>query len=313
MLKHRLLMSALLIPATVGLFAWDQSLGDRAPVLFVLVLLISARCVWELVTLLNAAGYRPKGKVILVGTWLMLIAVWWPHYSMFYQWRLKLFDEPMAYIAVAFGIVVVLLLFNAVSRFSKLEATKQVPTHSVNSGFQVATLGLELFGVAYLCGHLALTCLLRWMRYGGDIDGDMGFYPLSALLIATKMGDVGAYTFGRWIGGPKMVPKLSPGKTWAGGVGHLVTAGLCSVAWLCWLGPSVSASWRTYRIMPAAVFGVVVGFAGLIGDLVESLIKRDVGVKDAPALLPGFGGLLDLMDSILLAGPVAYGMWHLLR
>jgi phosphatidate cytidylyltransferase len=56
-------------------------------------------------------------------------------------------------------------------------------------------------------------------------------------------------------------------------------------------------------------FGVVVGTAGLFGDLAESLIKRDVGVKDAPLLLPGFGGLLDLMDSILLAGPVAFGIW----
>jgi len=75
----------------------------------------------------------------------------------------------------------------------------------------------------------------------------------------------------------------------------------------------ISSLWQPWNAAPAAVFGVVVGFAGLIGDLAESLIKRDVGVKDAPALLPGFGGLLDLMDSILLAGPVAYGMWHLLR
>lgn len=85
------------------------------------------------------------------------------------------------------------------------------------------------------------------------------------------------------------------------------------MAWLCWLGPMISSSWHAWGFASAAVFGVVVGFAGLIGDLAESLIKRDVGVKDAPALLPGFGGLLDLMDSILLAGPVAYGMWHLLR
>ena len=85
------------------------------------------------------------------------------------------------------------------------------------------------------------------------------------------------------------------------------------MAWLVWFGPAVSMLWEPWRILPAFVFGVVVGFAGLIGDLVESLIKRDLGVKDAPALLPGFGGLLDLMDSILLAGPVAYGMWHLLR
>jgi phosphatidate cytidylyltransferase len=64
--------------------------------------------------------------------------------------------------------------------------------------------------------------------------------------------------------------------------------------------------------MNAALFGAIVGFTGLVGDLAESLIKRDVGAKDAPVLLPGFGGLLDLMDSLLLAGPVALGMWTLL-
>lgn len=320
MLKHRLLMSALLIPATIGLFVWDQHLGDLAPILFTLALLLSARCVWELATLLRAAGYQPERKMILVGTWLMIAAAWWPHYCLYdpSKWRLRVFEEPMAYIAAAWAAVVVMLLLNAVRRFSKLESTKQASALAGNSGYQVATLGMELFGVTYIGGLLSLTCLLRWMPYSWipnsrGIDGNMGYFPLSALLVATKMGDVGAYTFGRLIGGPKMTPKLSPGKTWAGGVGHLVTAGLCSVIWLCWLGPSISHLWHAYRILPAALFGVVVGFAGLIGDLAESLIKRDVGVKDAPALLPGFGGLLDLMDSILLAGPVAYAMWHLLK
>lgn len=159
----------------------------------------------------------------------------------------------------------------------------------------------------------ALTVQLRWTAHPLDDVVNIGYFALSALVVATKMGDVGAYTFGRLIGGPKMTPQLSPGKTWSGGVGHLVTAGLCSVAWLCWLGPMVSTHWPAWGVVSAAVFGVVVGFAGLIGDLAESLIKRDVGVKDAPALLPGFGGLLDLMDSLLLAGPVAYFMWNLLR
>ena len=184
-------------------------------------------------------------------------------------------------------------------------------------GREIGTLGFELFVIVYIGVLLTMTSQLRWLEHRGRpfgwVEAEVGYFALGALMVATKMGDVGAYTFGRLIGGPKMVPRLSPGKTWAGGVGHLITAGLCSVAWLCWLGPSISYRWDRWPITSAFVFGVVVGFAGLIGDLFESLIKRDVGVKDAPVLLPGFGGLLDLMDSILLAGPVAYGMWHLLR
>ena len=312
MLKHRLLMSALLIPATIGLFVWDHHLGNRAPVLFVLVMLVAARCVWELVTLFRAAGYRPQSVLILSGTWLMIAASFWPH-LLSHKWPLRFFDNSMEYLAGAWGIVVVIMLLNAVLRFSSLQRVKEASTLMLGPGYHVATLGIELFAVAYIGGMLGLTCQLRWTTYASDWGFNVGYFPLSALVVATKMGDVGAYTFGRLIGGPKMTPKLSPGKTISGGVGHLMTAGLCSIVWLTWLGPKIGPHWTAWPIVAAFAFGIVVGFAGLIGDLAESLIKRDVGVKDAPALLPGFGGLLDLMDSILLAGPVAYGMWHLLR
>ncbi len=313
MLKHRLLMSALLIPATIGLFVWDYKLGDRAPVLFILMLLLSARCVWELVTLVRAAGYRPQSALVLSGTWSMIAAAWWPHW-LSHQWPLRFFDDPLACIAGALGVVVVALLLNAVLRFPSLQRATEMASGTPRAGHQIATLGIELFTVAYIGGLLALTCQLRWTMYAGDWLVNIGYFPLSALVVVTKMGDVGAYTFGRLIGGPKMTPKLSPGKTISGGIGHLLTAGLSAVAWLIWLGPMIGPHWQSWsRVGPAFVFGIVVGFAGLIGDLAESLIKRDVGVKDAPALLPGFGGLLDLMDSLLLAGPVAYGMWHLLQ
>ena len=166
------------------------------------------------------------------------------------------------------------------------------------------TLSAELLIVSYIGVLLALTVQLRWQGFATQ-----GYFALGALVVATKIGDVGAYTFGRLIGGAKMCPRLSPGKTWAGGVGHLLTAGLSSAAWLCWIGHQISNGWPIWSFAAAMVFGVVVGAAGLFGDLAESLIKRDVGVKDAPVLLPGFGGLLDLMDSLLLAGPVALGMW----
>lgn len=315
MLKHRLLMSALLIPATIGLFAWDNFLGPSAPVLLALLMVVSARCVWELVILARSAGFRPNLPLCLIGSCLMIQAAWCPverWRAAWQQWTEPLFANQL-FLLPAGGVVIVVMLFNAVMRFSRFESPADRDVGTPQPGRQLATLGIELFVVAYAGVLLALTVQLRWAAHPADDVINIGYFALAALVIATKMGDVGAYTFGRLIGGPKMTPRLSPGKTWAGGVGHVVTAGLCSVAWLCWLGPMISSRWPAWSVVPAGVFGLVVGFAGLMGDLAESLIKRDVGVKDAPALLPGFGGLLDLMDSILLAGPVAYAMWHLLQ
>lgn len=311
MLKHRLLMSALLIPATIGLFVWDDYLGTKAPVLFVFVMSVATRCIWELVTLVRAAGYRPNLAFMLVGTWLMIITSWWPVFG-WRQWPPGHRFDDVLYLAPTAGIVFVGSILNAVLRFSRLERINAIATEPPRLGQHVATLGIELFGVGYVGALLALTCQLRWTDYSG-IGLNVGYFALSALIVTTKMGDVGAYTLGRLIGGPKMTPKLSPGKTISGGIGHLITAGFAAVVWLVWLGPYIGMYWVAWPVWPAFVYGVVVGLAGLIGDLAESLIKRDVGVKDAPVLLPGFGGLLDLMDSILLAGPVAYVMWHLLR
>ncbi len=314
MLKHRLLMSALLIPGTIALFALDDFLGPSAPVLLALVMVVAARCVWELVILARSAGFRPNLVLCLLGSWLMILTAWCPALRWriaWQQWTQPLFTNHL-FLLPAGGVVIVVMLFNAVMRFSYFEPPVDRDVSTPQPGRQLATLGVELFVVAYVGVLLALTVQLRWTAHPPDDVVNIGYFALAALVIATKMGDVGAYTFGRLIGGPKMTPRLSPGKTWAGGVGHLATAGLCSVAWLCWLGPMISTRWPAWSVVSAAVFGVVVGFAGLMGDLAESLIKRDVGVKDAPTLLPGFGGLLDLMDSLLLAGPVAYVLWNLL-
>lgn len=304
MLKHRLLMSALLIPTTIGLFAWDHRLGGAAPILFVLVLTLSVRCVWEFVTLARTVGFQPNLWLCAACVAALLTATWWPHWPIefyFHETLLTIVVEPgHRTVFQVIGLASVLLLMNAVFRYP-LVLTRQAP------GGEVATLGVEFLIVSYVGLFLAITSELRWLG-----KSTMGYFALGALVVAAKMGDVGAYTFGRLIGGPKLTPKLSPGKTWSGGFGHLLTAGICSVIWLCWLGPLISDSWPVWNPAAAATFGVVVGAAGLIGDLAESLIKRDIGVKDAPTLLPGFGGLLDLMDSILLAGPVAYAMWQLL-
>jgi phosphatidate cytidylyltransferase len=139
-----------------------------------------------------------------------------------------------------------------------------------------------------------------------------GIGALASLIIVVKMADTGAYAVGRLIGRHPMAPVLSPRKTLEGAVGGLLTAGLVSWAVFAWLVPLMTVQ-QAYRgaWWRSMLFGLVVGGAGMLGDLAESLLKRDVGSRDSSRWLPGFGGVLDLLDSLLLAAPVAWLCWAL--
>ena len=106
---------------------------------------------------------------------------------------------------------------------------------------------------------------------------------LGSLIVAAKCGDTGAYTFGRLFGRRKMSPLLSPGKTWAGAVGAVVVGGLGAWAWLQYAPRLFGGSWTGGDWLVCVLYGVIVAIAGLVGDLCESLIKRDLGKKDAAA------------------------------
>jgi phosphatidate cytidylyltransferase len=117
-----------------------------------------------------------------------------------------------------------------------------------------------------------------------------------------KCNDVAAFFTGTFIGRTKMTPLLSPKKTWEGFTGGMIGGTLVAVI--------VSLAAPIFRggVPEAIAFGLVMGFAGVLGDLAESLIKRDCQTKDASTDIPGFGGLLDVIDSVLFAAPVAY-LW----
>ena len=125
-----------------------------------------------------------------------------------------------------------------------------------------------------------------------------------AILLMVKSTDIGAYFGGRALGRHKLIPWLSPGKTWEGlfcGLAH-GRAGRDGVRHRA----SRNVTWKK-----AFVFGVIIGGVGQLGDLLESLMKRDAEVKDSGKLIPGFGGILDVIDSPLLAAPVAYLLFSL--
>jgi phosphatidate cytidylyltransferase len=127
------------------------------------------------------------------------------------------------------------------------------------------------------------------------------------ILVVVKSTDIGAYFGGRALGKHKLIPWLSPGKTWEGLVCGLLTAGLIGSLFSRWINPP------SYHLIwwKGLIFGIVIGGIGQLGDLLESLMKRDAEVKDSSKLIPGFGGILDITDSPLLAAPFAYLLFSL--
>jgi phosphatidate cytidylyltransferase len=134
---------------------------------------------------------------------------------------------------------------------------------------------------------------------GRDVDD--GAVRVLVTILAVVLSDTGGYATGVFLGRHPMAPSVSPAKSWEGFAGSVVWTGAGSAVALPLLLPD-AVWWH------GAVFGVAVSIASVLGDLGESLIKRDLGVKDMSNLLPGHGGLMDRLDSILLALPTAYAV-----
>lgn len=147
-----------------------------------------------------------------------------------------------------------------------------------------------VLGLAYV---LPAALSLVWLR----ADPAAGRANVLFVVLLVWASDVGAYLVGRLVGGPRLAPRISPGKTWSGAVGGLASAvavGLTAAVIL----PGASFAW-------AALVGALLGLVAQAGDLMESALKRHYGVKDSGHIIPGHGGLLDRLDALLLAAPAA--------
>jgi phosphatidate cytidylyltransferase len=169
-------------------------------------------------------------------------------------------------------------------------------------GRTVATIAGTSFAIAYIGLLGSFTIQMRWLDGRGE-----GLLPLVYLIATAKGADIGAYLIGRLAGRHKLWPQLSPNKTVEGAVGGL----LLSVTASLLISRVARFNFELAALEPgsAVLFGLIVGVAAQIGDLMESLIKRDCLRKDASNAVPGFGGVLDVLDSLLFAGPVAYIFW----
>jgi len=121
-------------------------------------------------------------------------------------------------------------------------------------------------------------------------------------VLVTKFSDTGAYAVGSLIGRHKMIPRVSPGKTWEGFGGAIFLSTVSSLLFVQIFGAHMFGM----NSMHALILGVVLSSTAVIGDLIESLFKREAGLKDSGHFFPGIGGILDLLDSLLFNAPIMY-------
>jgi phosphatidate cytidylyltransferase len=153
----------------------------------------------------------------------------------------------------------------------------------------LANCGANYFSIIYL-GLLSAFCIA--------VRIDFGLWPLLMFVFVVKCADIGAYAGGTLLGRHKFSPKISPGKTWEGMVAAVATAMIVAVLF------AVSCGIMVWWL--AVIFGICFAFIGQMGDLAESMIKRDAEQKDSANSVPGFGGIMDIVDSPLVAAPFAY-------
>jgi phosphatidate cytidylyltransferase len=171
---------------------------------------------------------------------------------------------------------------------------RQFVSHTSTSG--ILAISTTLFGLMYVPWLLNF---IQKINFFPGVDGC--FYVLYFILV-TKFSDLGAYCVGSLIGKHKMIPRISPGKTWEGFGGAIVVSTLVSLTFAHFAKDKLAGMTPVH----AVILGVLLSSSAVIGDLIESIFKREAGVKDSGKFFPGIGGILDLLDSLLFNAPLMY-------
>jgi len=283
MLKLRLIFGALMIVVFTGLLVVDGWLDgaitvakdDDRPfqglILGVLICLIQIPAHLELAALARAKSLRIGLPVVVIGSILLTTTWYWHHW-----------------LPLSFGQCEMLILAFALPALFFYHAWR--------------------FGLEGVMGGVGTACLS--MIYLGVLSGffagiriEHGLWSLLMAIFVVKSSDIGAYTLGCIIGKHRFAPRISPGKTWEGMLGAVIFAIIVANIFA---DQGKIVSWPL-----ATLFGVCFAFIGQMGDLVESMLKRDAQIKDSSTRIPGFGGVLDVLDSPLVAAPFAYLFFHL--
>lgn len=249
--------------------------------------LISTLALWEFYDMLERGGQRCAKAWGLAGGILLSSGIWW--FAVQHQSHAHTFE-------------VLLLVCLVVGLF-----IRQLADRENSAGIQ--TIGNTLLGVLYIPWLFGFIPKIKFLYPEMFVVGEPGRVHAGSLfvfylVIVTKCCDIGAYGVGRLFGRHKMIPRISPNKTWEGFFGGLVVALIASITAFEYLRPRVTAV--GFHHVDALVLGVLLGLMGVVGDLAESMLKRETNVKDSGGVLPGIGGALDLIDSLIFTAPVLY-------
>lgn len=272
MLKHRILTGGGFLALVAALYIWAPTW-----VLATVVTLTSLLATMEMVQLMRTAGF-PALKWTAIGVVLFwMIGAWFAEIDM-RGW------QELRYVMPVLSVWVVFLgcLFRSDQSHSMMKLTGTFIT------------------IAYIAGLMQFILMMLFLGRNGEDGRSLLLYGI----LVIKSTDMGAYFVGSAIGKHKLIPAISPGKTWEGVLGGVLVATLVSILVLNLYGFVVSDFHFTW--IEGVGLGLGLGILGIIGDLVESMLKRSAGIKDSGAWLKGMGGILDVLDSLIFALPLLY-------
>lgn len=247
------------------------------PIIAVLLAILASVGLWEFYRLARLKGIQTAGMLGILGTWFYMAV----HYVCVHAYLVGTSMEGITS-GIAFGF---LLLAFILYYFPQIQGS-------------IESLSTSVFGFLYIPISLAFALDIFYCL---PVSGR---FWISFIIATTVATDMGAYFTGKAVGCHKLAPELSPGKTIEGGIGGLI--GGVIAALICAPFAEGEVSWTL-----AVVLGLIFALFGQFGDLLESLFKRDAGVKDSNSL-PGLGGVLDVCDSLFINLPLGYALLRIL-
>lgn len=292
MLRWRLLSAAVIVSVLLGIVGLDyQQVGLGRPGVWLapLLLIITGMAAWEVLGLLHAGGYQPRKIATTIATVAVAASFCGP--IIFPAWTAGKGWSELPFAAVTIAILAALAW--ELPRFR-------------GDGKSLVQSAWAIYTILYIGLLIGFLTPLRLFH-----SNSWGMLALVSTLTITKFADTGAFVVGKTLGRTKLTPLLSPGKTVEGAIGGIATA--CLVAWLLqrFLLPWLIVEPPESQAIAWCVYGALLAFAGMLGDLAESLLKREMHQKDSSRWLPGLGGVMDIVDALLFAAPVSWLCWSL--
>lgn len=301
MLGRRLISAAVITITMVLLLCldfWlgtDKMAGRPGLVLCVLAIITAAMAASEWVYMFNNVACRVDHSLVVGATIAMVCVAFTP-----VLWRDYPVDCPLG----RFGWSLAGLILATVISFA-IEMRGYDPSLATSKGEVIDRLGRTTLVFVYLSMLFGFLVPHRFIQESNGL----GLVSVIALISTVKLSDASAYFVGKTYGTIKLAPKLSPGKTVQGSFGALVGGCVAAAIVVFLVAPfifdiKIQKPWWWFL-----VYGILVTCAGMVGDLAESLLKRDCETKDSSSWLPGLGGIMDILDSMIFAAPISYLLW----